>query len=339
MAEKSSVAPSALVLLRMSCLACAFLAAAEAAPSYYTLPSARAAFAWAREHLVSTGPSTQGEGACGWTRSTYAAGVWKYYAATGDTDARDDLVLWGKQRNYSLCTTSGIWTNPCAFNTTASCADNQLCAGTYIELYKAGLDLPTPHSLDTLRPIADELQKEIAAGSITDGSWVKVDLTYMAMAALSRLGAVTGDAAYFEKQWNNFNATMLEPLRPAAPGRPATFNLFNLTDSLFYQNAKLVGTDEYWGRGQGWAMLGLIDALRFGDAAEVKGGAADPHRGEYIRIFKLFAARLVGLQGSDGKKSGPVRIQFSYTPSKKHTRTALLINIVTAALSPVPYIL
>tara|TARA_B110000208_G_scaffold81655_1_gene104116 strand:+ start:1479 stop:2276 length:798 start_codon:yes stop_codon:yes gene_type:complete len=265
--------------------------------------------------------------------------VWKYYAATGDTDARDDLVLWGKQRNYSLCTTSGIWTNPCAFNTTASCADNQLCAGTYIELYKAGLDLPTPHSLDTLRPIADELQKEIAAGSITDGSWVKVDLTYMAMAALSRLGAVTGDAAYFEKQWNNFNATMLEPLRPAAPGRPATFNLFNLTDSLFYQNAKLVGTDEYWGRGQGWAMLGLIDALRFGDAAEVKGGAADPHRGEYIRIFKLFAARLVGLQGSDGKKSGPVRIQFSYTPSKKHTRTALLIYICDCCTTTVPYIL
>jgi rhamnogalacturonyl hydrolase YesR len=146
----------------------------------------------------------------------------------------------------------------------------------------------------------------------------------MAMAPLSRLGAVTGDAAYFEKQWNNFNATMLEPLRPAAPGRPPTFNLFNLTDRLFYQRAQVVGTDEYWGRGNGWAMLGLIDALRFGDAAEVKGGVADPHRGEYIRVFKLFAARLVGLQGSDGKESRPVRIQSSCAhPQEAHTHSSV----------------
>ena len=278
-------------------------AAATAAPprtSPHILPSATAAFKWARENLVHPSPGNN-EGACGWTRSTYAAGVWAYYAATGDSDARDDLVRWGEQLNYSLCTTTGIWTTPCAFNTTASCADNQLCAGTYIELYTAGLDLPAPRSLHTLRAITDELQHEIAAGSVADGSWVKVDLTYMGMAPLSRLGAVTGDAAYFEKQWNNFNATMLAPLRPAAAGRPATFNLFNLTDRLFYQRPQLVGTDQYWGRGNGWAMLGLIDALRFGDAAAVTGGVADAHRGDYIRIFQLFAARLLGLQGGDGE--------------------------------------
>jgi rhamnogalacturonyl hydrolase YesR len=47
-------------------------------------------------------------------------------------------------------------------------------------------------------------------------------------------------------------------------------------------------------------MLGLVDALRWGGAAAVKGGHADPHRGCYLAIFKAFAARLIELQGSDG---------------------------------------
>lgn len=64
------------------------------------------------------------------------------------------------------------------------------------------------------------------------------------------------------------------------------------------------GTDVYWGRGNGWAMLGLINALRYGDAAAVTGGVADPHRSEYIRIFNLFADRLLSLQGADGEKTG-----------------------------------
>lgn len=279
------------------------------------LPLASAAFQWAREHVIPA------QATCGWTRSTYADGVMLYYAATAaaglaDGDARDDLTKWGEQLNYSVCTDNGTWARPCAFSAAGSCADNQLCAATYVELYKAGLDLPVPHSLHTLAPIIDELKQEISAGSIADSTWSKIDLTYMAMAPLSRLGALTGDAAYFEKQWNNFNATMLAPQHPST-----TYNLFNLTDRLFYQRSGLHGTDVYWARGNGWAMLGLLNAIRFGDAAAVKGGVADVHREEYIRVFKLFADRLLELQGTDGAWRSSL-LHSSLFPQPETTGTA-----------------
>ena len=70
------------------------------------LPSAAAAFKWAREHVIPP------QATCGWTRSTYVDGVWAYYAATAaaghaDADARNDLMQWGEELNYSLCDENG----------------------------------------------------------------------------------------------------------------------------------------------------------------------------------------------------------------------------------------
>ena len=42
-------------------------------------------------------------------------------------------------------------------------------------------------------------------------------------------------------------------------------------------------------RGNGWAMLGLVDALRWG-------GIVDPHRSTYLAVYKEFASRLLELQ-------------------------------------------
>ena len=192
------------------------LAAAAAQPPNRTevLTAAKYAFAFGREHAARK------TGGCGWTRSTYMMGVWEYYAATveaqiSDSYAKDDLQEWGKYLNYALCKGEAKWTGPCATANSTSCADNQLPGATYIELYKAGLDLPKPHSQSTLQATIAEFDAEIALGSTTEGSWPIVDLTFMAMAPLSRLGAVTGDQTYFDKLFANWNASMLQPRRSA----------------------------------------------------------------------------------------------------------------------------
>ncbi len=166
------------------------------------LEAARRAFAWGRVNLVRSID-------CGWPMSTYMIGLQQYYAATAaagaaDSDARSDLVEWGRSLRYELCTiNSTAWTGPCASASFTSCADNQLAAATYIELYVAGLDLPIPHSDVTLRSTIAEFDAEIVMGAAAEGSWPIVDLTYIAMAPLARLGAVTGEPKYFAKMFKN----------------------------------------------------------------------------------------------------------------------------------------
>jgi rhamnogalacturonyl hydrolase YesR len=273
------------------------------------LAAAKTVNEYALQHVVSArnDQPLRGKG-CQWTRSTYMVGLAEYYAATAsarspDLRARAFLSDWGEEFSYQLCRAAAApWTGPCA-PTNASlgpalgCGDNQLCGAVYIELYKQGLDRPAPRSASTLQATVAQFDAEIALGKQTDGSWHVIDVTYMAMAPLSRLGALTGLQKYFDKQWANWRSSMLEPPSRSADG---ACGLWNATDRLFHRDGTKLGTAIYWGRGNGWAMLGLVDALRWGDAVSVKGGSADPHRGSYLVVYKEFAERLLELQGADG---------------------------------------
>ena len=263
------------------------------------LLSAKYAFAYARKHIVKH------ENNCQWPRGTYMIGLWEYYMATveanvSDHYARADLSDWGRILDYKLCNQLSIWTGPCATNNASSCADNQLVGATFIELYKAGLDLPLPHAESTLHSITKEFDTEIELGTATEGSWPIVDLSYMAMAPLARLAALTGNPKYFEKLWANWNASMITARVTPSRTPLGAYGLFNQSDKLFMRDDKNLWHKGYWGRGNGWAMLGLVDVIRFGDATVVTTGVPDPHREYYIKIFKLFASRILELQGDDG---------------------------------------
>ena len=231
------------------------------------LATAKVVNEYALRHVVS-GHNDQpslGHG-CQWTRSTYMVGLAEYYAATAsalspDTRARDILVDWGQEFGYLLCKAMGQpWTGPCA-PTNASlgpalgCGDNQLCGAVYIELYKHGLDRPVPRSPSTLHATIAQFDAEIALGEQTDGSWGVIDVTYMAMAPLSRLGALTGNQKYFDKQWANWRSSMLMPPQEQHPPSPSQekgagkgggLALWNVTDRLFHRDETKLGTNIYW---------------------------------------------------------------------------------------------
>ena len=91
-------------------------------------------------------------------------------------------------------------------------ANSQLCAATYIELAQ----LNTSHS--TLAGVARILDAEIASGSASASAWSWVDALFMSMNVYARMGAVTSNVSYYEKQWQDFHDAALAP-----PDRLSTY--------------------------------------------------------------------------------------------------------------------
>ena len=142
-----------------------------------------------------------------WTGSTFLIGLMEYYKATAAAGAADASALgyatrWAEHYDYKLCTESAA---PAASSVGTivrrgrlppgkHVADHQLCAATYIELYK--LD----HNASHLADVKAVLGEEIAHSAATSNYWSWVDALFMSMSVYSRLGNVTGDARYAAKQ-------------------------------------------------------------------------------------------------------------------------------------------
>jgi rhamnogalacturonyl hydrolase YesR len=169
-------------------------------------------------------------------------------------------------------------------------ADNQLCGATYVELYK----LDGKQNKTMLASTAAILGAEIADPS-TDSLWSWVDALHMAMSTYSRMGNATGEQRYFGKQFADFNTSVLASANGGAKGSPgSTYGFWNVSDHLFYRDDRFLGTQVYWGRGNGWAIAALVSAMEFGPQG------VDPHYGTYRDIFLKHAAKLKTTQFSDG---------------------------------------
>ena len=171
-------------------------------------------------------------------------------------------------------------------------ANSQLCGASYAELSRlsgAGLlsdRLKNRANVSMLAGVERILSQEMKLpSSVSDWSWV--DALFMSMNTYSRVGNITGNVSYYEKQYANFHDTALAP----ADGLK-TYGLWNASAALFYRDSRFVGTDIYWGRGNAWAIGALVAAIGHGQH--------DPHRQEYIAIFQQHAAKLLVLVGKDG---------------------------------------
>ena len=107
------------------------------------------------------------------------------------------------------------------------------------------MDLPAAKSPATLADVKRVFDAEIAKGASDDNTWDIIDLTFMGVAPLSRLGAVTGEKKYFDKQFELFNY--------ALTGADGGLQLWNASVGLFFRDLTFRGTGEYWGRGNGCA--------------------------------------------------------------------------------------
>ncbi|WP_347303890.1 glycoside hydrolase family 88 protein [Croceibacterium sp. TMG7-5b_MA50] len=162
-------------------------------------------------------------------------------------------------------------------------ADDQAIGELYQELYvlrrEDGYIMPTQQRLDFSLP---HLRAEPQPARLV---WWWCDALFMAPPVLSRMSAITGDRRYLDAmdvQWWRTSQALYDP-----------------AEGLFFRDPRFVthrsdsGGKVFWSRGNGWVLAGLARVLDHMPADY-------PTRDRYLDQFRQMAARIAGLQQSDG---------------------------------------
>ncbi len=206
----------------------------------------------------------------GWARAAYFTGDMVHYALTGDLYYLASAQAWAEGHGWALqggCATAN--------------ADNQAAGQTYIALYKLDAQ-PDPTKLECL--IAS------VTGSHTD-DWWWIDALYMAMPLYAELGALFPDDSfdYHEAMYARYDQT-----RTVRGLYDADVGLWYRDERYLYPGAQTPnGQKIFWSRGNGWVFAALARVL---DTLP----ADDPHRAEYLDVFRTMAAALKAAQREDG---------------------------------------
>ncbi|WP_423605101.1 glycoside hydrolase family 88/105 protein [Sphingomonas sp. MS122] len=115
--------------------------------------------------------------------------------------------------------------------------------------------------------------------------WCWCDALFMAPPTLLRLAKATGDQRYADFAHEEFKATtdyLYDPVEK-----------LYFRDSRFFEVRDAKGRKQFWSRGNGWVMGGLVRMLQVMDRK-------DPKRPYYEKLFRDMAGKLVTLQKADG---------------------------------------
>ncbi len=162
--------------------------------------------------------------------------------------------------------------------------DWQICFQTYIDLY----NLKPDTSAASRRKIArarEVMEYEMSTPNVDYWWWA--DGLYMVMPVMTKLYKVTGNKQYLDKLHEYFTY--------------ANSIMYDKETGLYYRDAKYIypkhksgnGGKDFWARGDGWVFAGLAKVLK--DLPK-----NDPHRNEYIAIYKRMADAIISAQQTDG---------------------------------------
>ncbi len=157
--------------------------------------------------------------------------------------------------------------------------DWQICFQVYIDLYKLE---PEEYKIARAKEVM-----EYQMSTPQSDYWWWVDGLYMVMPVMTRLYTVTEDDLYLKKLYEYFNY--------------ARDLMYDNESKLFYRDAKYIypkhttnnGLKDFWARGNGWIFAAFPRILE--DLP-----ATDPHRDEYIRIYKELAEAIAASQQPEG---------------------------------------
>ncbi|HEX6764322.1 MAG TPA: glycoside hydrolase family 88 protein [Polyangiaceae bacterium] len=216
-----------------------------------------------------------------WTRAVYYEGLMGLYAIEPDTTRKtsyyDYAVRWGASSGHPWQVAYG---DPNSVD-----ADYQACGQTYIDLYLV------EQQAVRIAQIQASIDHMISTNNTT--AWTWIDAIQMSMPVFAKLGALTGDAKYYNAMWGlyaNSRDTQGGGLLNDANGlwwRDADYN----PGGTYTRSPNM--SDIYWSRGNGWVMAALVRVL---DAIP----ANETHRATYLADFRAMAATLIPLQRSDG---------------------------------------
>lgn len=204
-----------------------------------------------------------------WTRAIYFEGLLALYAVETDVQRKqayyDYSVRWA-------ATPSHPWQVTYGDDTTVD-ADYQACGQSYLDLY--AID-PKPERVQHIQASVDNM----VSASVKD-AWSWIDAIQMAMPVFVKLGATLGDTHYFDAMWPLYSNARDER------------GLLEAQSGLWWRDAKFVGTNIHWSRGNGWVLAALARVLE-------QLPDNDAHRATYLADFRALARALLPLQQSDG---------------------------------------
>lgn len=212
-----------------------------------------------------------------WTQGAYFAGLSALAALSPEARYEKALIAFCEANRWQL--------GPRPYH-----ADDHCVGQAYLELYGR---YKRPWMIEALRKRFDWiLEHPSASGEDLDFSrkgstdqWSWCDALFMAPPAWAKLSEATGDAKYLDQMHREW-------------WRTAEF-LYDRKERLFYRDSTYFdrreanGRKVFWSRGNGWVLAGLTRVLQ--SVPE-----SDPLRKRYVRLFREMAARIGGLQGTDG---------------------------------------
>ena len=163
--------------------------------------------------------------------------------------------------------------------------DWQICFQTYIDLYNMASRRGV-QAEDRWVSRAKEVMGYEAHSDKND-YWWWADALYMVMPVMTKMYRLTGDQAYLDKMYDNWQY--------------ANSIMYDKKTGLYFRDGKYVypkhtteaGKKDFWARGDGWVMAAFAKVLS--DLPET-----DAHAKTYKKYFKRMAKAVAALQQNEG---------------------------------------
>lgn len=209
-----------------------------------------------------------------WTRAVYYEGLMALYKIDPKKEYYNYALDWSQKHNWDMM--RGTFTRN---------ADNQACGQTYLDLY----EIDGKKHPERIKYVKMSMDSMIASGKSDDWWWI--DALQMGMPIYTKLGRITGDKKYFDKNYEMYAFTKY---------KHGGNGLYNPKDKLWWRDKSFVppykepnGEDCYWSRGNGWVVAALARTLH--DTPK-----SDLHYQEYLQDYKDLLSALVPIQREDG---------------------------------------
>lgn len=217
-----------------------------------------------------------------WHRATYHTGNMAAYEATGIEEYRAYSEAWAEKNEWKGARSD----NKAEWKYSYGETDEYVLFGDFQTCFQVYIDLYNLHPDDKKIARAKEVM-EYEMSTPQNDYWWWADGLYMVMPVMTKLYKVTDNQLYLDKLYEYF-----------AYARDL---MYDTESHLFYRDAKYIypkhktneGLKDFWARGNGWVFAAFAKVLQ--DLP-----ANDPHREEYVKIYKQMADAIAKCQQEEG---------------------------------------
>lgn len=219
-----------------------------------------------------------------WHCAAYHTGNIAAYEVTGIEDYKRYTQVWAEKNEWKGAKSD----NKKEWKYTYGEKDEYVLFGDWQICFQVYIDLYNLDSIKDEKKIARAIEvMEYQMSTQNNDYWWWADGLYMVMPVMIKLYNVTGNQLYLDKLYEYFSY--------------ARDLMYDKNAKLFYRDAKYIypkhktqnGRKDFWARGNGWVFSALAKVLN--ELPET-----NPHRREYIEIYKDLADSLATSQQAEG---------------------------------------